>query len=733
MDSKQFHLRLHGVIVAMAALLVLFLSVLYQLQVVEGAEYRARSTRSITNKETVEAVRGEILDSNGRVLVSNRATYQVKLDVAALGDSQARNTTLTKLLELCRKEGVTWTDTMPISKTQPYQYTLDDATGSVRSAFASLMSTMKWSSEAAQALERVEAIKTYNAALEASQEAQDAGKVADTPKKPSGALSAQPLMDKMREYYGIDPALTESQARDLIGILYELSLRTQNATNSAYIFAKDVDIRFITGVKEGGLAGVRIEATTVREYDTTYAAHLLGRVGPIYAEEWQDYKSKGYAMDDTVGKDGVEKAFEEYLRGVAGTKTIESNSNGKVVSEAWDVDIKTGETLAPQPGNNVVTTLDLRLQEALERSLADRVPGLTEQVKGAAGVVVDMKGGIKAMASYPTFDLANIYTDNELYNQAMKDPLTPLFNRATQGLYSPGSTFKMITGVAALQEGKATAREKILDTGRFQYPKGEKYPYGDYHPACWKFRQYGGTHGWENMGEALKDSCNIFFYTLGDRLGIDLINEYAGMFGLGQKTGIELKEEVGMVASPETSEKLGQTWYGGNLLSASIGQGNTLCTPLQLANYIATLVNGGDHYPAHLLKTVKTNDYSQVVLENDPKPLDTINISPENLDAVKKGMYLLANEGSVKNYFKDLPVTVGAKTGTAQVGSESAEANAVFVCFAPYDDPQIAIALVAERGGSGGELAAIAADVLSAYFSRENTVEAVPVEGTLIR
>lgn len=733
MDSKQFHLRLHGVIVAMAALLVLFLSVLYQLQVVEGAEYRARSTRSITNKETVEAVRGEILDSNGRVLVSNRATYQVKLDVAALGDSQARNTTLTKLLELCRKEGVTWTDTMPISKTQPYQYTLDDATGSVRSAFASLMSTMKWSSEAAQALERVEAIKTYNAALEASQEAQDAGKVADTPKKPSGALSAQPLMDKMREYYGIDPALTESQARDLIGVLYELSLRTQNATNSAYIFAKDVDIRFITGVKEGGLAGVRIEATTVREYDTTYAAHLLGRVGPIYAEEWQDYKSKGYAMDDTVGKDGVEKAFEEYLRGVAGTKTIESNSNGKVVSEAWDVDIKTGETLAPQPGNNVVTTLDLRLQEALERSLADRVPGLTEQVKGAAGVVVDMKGGIKAMASYPTFDLANIYTDNELYNQAMKDPLTPLFNRATQGLYSPGSTFKMITGVAALQEGKATAREKILDTGRFQYPKGEKYPYGDYHPACWKFRQYGGTHGWENMGEALKDSCNIFFYTLGDRLGIDLINEYAGMFGLGQKTGIELKEEVGMVASPETSEKLGQTWYGGNLLSASIGQGNTLCTPLQLANYIATLVNGGDHYPAHLLKTVKTNDYSQVVLENDPEPLDTINISPENLDAVKKGMYLLANEGSVKNYFKDLPVTVGAKTGTAQVGSESAEANAVFVCFAPYDDPQIAIALVAERGGSGGELAAIAADVLSAYFSRENTVEAVPVEGTLIR
>lgn len=740
MDSKQFHLRVHGVIALMAALFLLFFAVLYDLQVVNGGDYRARSTRSITNKETVEAVRGQILDSSGRVLVSNRATYQVTLDLSAMGGEEERNAILTELLEICRENDVSWTDTLPVSGTVPFVYTMDTASGTARRAFLRLMETLgsgseNWKSAAASGVALANAWEEYSAALSAADEAGEDGEAPEpAPDKPgNGIVSASSLMAKMEDYFKVDPALSDEEARDLVGVLYELNLRSKNATTAAYVFARDVDIRFITAVKEKGLKGVKIQATTVREYETGYAAHILGRVGAIYAEEWQNYKNEGYSMDDTVGKDGIERAFESYLRGTDGVKIIEANSSGKVVSETWDTDETTGESLEPKPGNHVVTTLDIRLQEALERSLASRVPGLTDQVKGAAGVVVDMKGGVKAMASYPTFDLERLYSDTQYYNSVLDDPLTPLYNRALQGLYSPGSTFKMITGVAALQEGKTTAYEKILDTGRFQYPKGEKYPYGDYHPACWKYLQYGGTHGWEDMGHALEDSCNIFFYTLGDRLGIDLINKYAAMFGLGKETGIELKEETGYVASPETSEKLGQTWYGGNLLSVSIGQGNTLCSPLQLANYIATLVNGGDHYPAHLLQSVKSNDFSQVVLENDPEPLDTINISQENLEAVKKGMYLMANEGSVRNYFKDLPVTVGAKTGTAQVGSESAEANAVFVCFAPYDDPEIAVALVAERGGSGTELAAVAADVLSAYFSQENTAEAVPAEGTLLR
>ena len=235
------------------------------------------------------------------------------------------------------------------------------------------------------------------------------------------------------------------------------------------------------------------------------------------------------------------------------------------------------------------------------------------------------------------------------------------------------------------------------------------------------------------MGHALKDSCNIYFYTLGDRLGIDKLGQYASMFGLGRTTGLELPEAQGYVAGPETSARLGAQWYGGDLLSAAIGQGNTQTTPLQLANYVATLVNGGNHYSAHLLQSVKSGDYSSLIYRQEPELLDTLNISEKNTEAVKAGMRLLATEGSVRNYFKDLPVTVGAKTGTAQVGREDTNANAVFVCFAPYENPQIAISIVVERGGSGTELAAIAADLISYYFNAEQVRDTAQGENTLLR
>ena len=744
MDSKQFHARLYGVTVIMAALFLLFFGVLYNLQIVNGATYRERSAKRIARVETVEASRGELLDCNGRVLVSNRATYQVTLDVSMLGTPKERNATLLQLLEVCRREGVVWADTLPISRSAPYVYTLGESSAPARRNFAQLVEAMNWSKAAAPGLAQLEQMDpgmgegtdTPADAAPAGvfQSVRDwSGKAAASAVRPGTAAPADALLDAMGNFFELEDTLSPQEVRDVVGVLYELRLRSRDISRTAYIFAQDVDIRFITAVKELGLKGVKIEATTVRQYETTYLAHILGRVGPIDAEGWEAYyRDAGYDMDDTVGRDGLELAFEDYLRGVAGERIVETNANGKVVSETWRVDSQTGEILAPQPGNHVVTTVDQRLQEVLERSLAARVPSLSEEVKGAAGVVIDMKGGVKAMASYPTFDLTRLYTDTAYYNEVSQDPLSPLLNRATHGLYSPGSTFKMIVGVAALQEGLTTPEERIQDTGRFQYPKGEKYPYGDYHPACWYYLQYRGNHGRVTVGEAIKDSCNIFFFTLGDRLGIDLIDDYAARFGLGRPTGIEIGEKTGMVAGPETSQRLNQTWYGGNLLSAAIGQGNTLCTPLQLANYIAALVNGGDRYPAHLLKAVKSSDYSRVLLEYEPQPLDSINISPENLEAVKEGMYLMANEGSVRNYFKDLPVTVGAKTGTAQVGSETANSNAIFVCFAPYEDPEIAIALVAEQGGSGTDLAAVAADVLSVYFSEEQVEQSVTGEGQLL-
>ena len=762
MDGTRFTLRLRFVAGIMAGILLLFFGVLYNLQIVNVDDYRRQATARIANQETVEAARGELTDRYGRVLVSNKTIYEVTLDRSTLGEEAQRNATLLKLLEICREEGVVWTDTLPISDTAPFVYTMDQTDSNTRKSFSKLMETMgtSWKTAAADGLELAAAMDSDGAAAVTQTEggslseavaraaqhqwsqAQSDGLRRETPGQAPeqetavSGVSAQPLISKMQEYFEVDPAVSDEEGRALVGVLYEMLLRTKDVSTSEYVFASDVDISFITKVKEAGLAGVKIDTTTARTYNTNYAAHLLGRVGSIYYDEWYAddsyYRNNGYNMNDTVGKEGVEKAFESYLRGEAGVRTTETNANGKVVSETWVPD-ENGELQVPQPGNNVMLTIDERLQEAVETSLSQRVPGMTDQVKGASAVVLDMSGGVLAMASYPTFDLS-IYSDSAAYNQVSQDPLAPLYNRAIQGLYSPGSTFKMITGVAALQEGYTTPGEEILDTGRFQYPAGEKYPYGDYHPACWYYLQYGGKHGWENMGEAIRDSCNIFFFTLADRMGIDIIDEYASMFGLGQKTGIEITgEKTGRVAGPAASEALGQEWYDGLLLSAAIGQGTTECTPIQLANYIVTLVNGGNRYPVHLLKTVKTSDYSQVVEEYSAEPLDSINISEENLETVKEGIGLMASEGSVAKYFKDLPVKVGAKTGTAQVGSATAESNAVFVCFAPYDDPQIAISIVVERGGSGTELGAIAADIVSAYFGSENTNETVTTENTLLQ
>lgn len=689
MDARQFHGRVRLIILALGGLLLSFVLVLYNLQVVNGAEYLSQSERKISNTETVEAARGEILDRYGRVLVSNRTSYQVTLDAGLMGAEESRNPNLLSLITLCRSHGVSWTDTLPISATEPFTSMLDTLSETGQTRYKTFLDKMKWTDAAAQG--------------------------------PDALITA------MRKFYKVEESVSAEDGRALVGVLCELRMRTLDILRTNYVFASDVDMDFISAVKENGLVGVSIKPVSVRQYNTPYAAHLLGHVGLMTAEEWAEYQEKGYSMNDTVGKDGVELAFEDYLRGTPGVRAIDLNTSGKVVSETWLTE--------PDPGNNLSLTLDIRLQETVERSLAERIPALpSEYTQGGSAVVMDVKSGdILAMASWPTFDLSTVYQDSATYNAALSDPLKPFYNRAAQGTYSPGSAFKMVVGTAALQEGLTTPGEKILDTGRFQYPAGQKYPYGDYHPACWIYLQYGGTHGREDMAHALKDSCNIYFYTLGDRLGIDKIDQYADMFGLGKSTGFELNEAVGQVAGPETSAKLETPWYGGDLLSAAIGQGNTLTTPLQLANYVATLVNGGNHYSAHILQSVKSGDFSSLVYQQEPELMDTLNISSDNMETVKAGMKLLATEGSVKNYFKDLPVTVGAKTGTAQVGREDTNANAVFVCFAPYEDPEIAISIVVERGGSGTELAAIAADIMSYYFNAEQALGAVEGENTLLR
>ena len=725
MEGKQFNIRTLIISILLALLLIGFVMVLYNLQIVKGDEYRAASTVKIANTVTVEAARGEILDRYGRSLVGNRATYEITLNSSLMGAEAERNANLMELITICRDNGLEWTDTLPISKDAPFTYTDENALvytnseGEVKFSYlGSLLNALplgtdilpnRWDSDDLAA----------------------ASSVADLGEGPT----AEEVIDGLRQYFLIDESLSDADARALIGVLYELNLRSQNVKQTEYIFAQDVDIDVISAVKERSLTGVNISATTVRQYNTTSAAHLLGRVGSIQSANWETYKAKGYNMNDKVGIDGMEAAFEDYLRGKSGTLIQEMNTSGKVVSESWMVDDETGEAMEPEPGNHVMTTLDLRLQEKVEEVLANTIESLADtKEKGAIIVQSVNDGGILAMASYPTYDLSTVYSSTEAYKAVSDDPRNPFVNRATSEIYYPGSTFKPLVAIAALEEGLVTPTEEIQDTGALQLPEEEHYPYGDYHPQCWIYRQYRGTHGWENMADALRDSCNIYFYTLGHRLGIDKIDEYAAMFGLGQKTGLELSEAEGYVAGPETSAMLGQEWYGGNLLSAAIGQDNTKITMLQLSNYIATLVNGGNRYQTHLLKTVKSSDFSETVYEYEAQPVETLDLDPAYVEAVKKGMWEVANdeESTVDQYLSNLAVEVGAKTGSAQVSADE-NANAVFVLFAPYDDPEIVISMVVEGGASGANLASAAGEIVNYYFGSEHTMESIGTENTLIR
>ena len=772
MEHKQFQRRSLALVLLLAFMLTGMGATLYDLQINNGQDYYQQSQTRIVETDPVESARGQILDRNGQVLVSNRVIYQVTLDLSLMEedrdedghDEDDRNEILLALVEAARAEGVEWTDNLPISKTAPFTFTtgtpyyttsVNEEGETVRTLtrLGRLALAMDWleqdptrepeeedapppDRESPGLWDRIKAFFTGGGEEETAPPQEEEPYVLPDAEELLGAmcrtfaLQGEGAVDEKTAPKEDIPALNlgdlaPEDARAVAGILYELSLRTEEIyIATEYVFAEDVDIGFISRVKEQSLSGVIIEATTVRQYHTQYAAHLLGRVTSIYPEEVEYYTNldldgdgvPDYEMNDTVGRDGVEQAFESYLRGTAGVRTVERNKAGKVVSETW--------LSEPEPGRNVVLTLDIGLQGYVEEALASALPALdSEEVEGAACVVLDVDTAeVLACASYPSYDLAN-YGAN--YNQYASDPLKPLYNRALQGLYAPGSTFKMITAIAGLEEGVITPETEIEDEGiytRWSSPQ----------PMCWYYRDYRLRHGLINVSKAIEVSCNYFFYEVGYQVGIDTLADYAGRFGLGQKTGLELAEKEGAVGSPARSEELGQEWYTGNVLSVAIGQESTQVTPIQLANYIATLVNGGTRYSTHLLKEVKSSDFTQVLYTQEPEVLSTIDIQPENLEAVKAGMLALTTQGSVSNSFRDLPVQAGAKTGSAQVSAQT-ESNAVFVCFAPYDDPEIALSIVVEHGGSGSELGAIAADILSYYFSAQETREEIPAENTLIR
>ena len=768
MNSKQFHRRVWAIVVLLALMVTGMGATLYDLQINNGDSLYKQTQKKLPETQTVQAARGEILDRNGQVLVSNRVIYEVTLNTRLMKDASGkdvRNDVILALIRAARTEGVEWTDSLPISKTAPFTFqgglpyysVTRDEKGNVAKTLTrlgKLALKMKWlkddpTQEPKEEEAKPEAPKKepgltdkIKAFFGISQPKED---VPEAPRGPEPLPNAEKLLGRMCASFGIAGEgavdkkeaekngetvpdlnigdLSKTDARAMAGVLYELYLRSQEVyIATEYVFASEVDIDFISRVKELDLPGVIIEAKTVRQYHTRYAAHLLGRVAQMDKDEWAYYKTVDedgdgvgdYQMNDVVGKMGAELAFESLLRGKSGTRTVERNTKGKIVSENW--------TTQPEPGDNVVLTLDIGLQAYVENLLAESVPQLaSEETEGAACVVLDVKTAeVLAAANYPTFDLANYAS--ELKEKA-DDPLHPFLNRALNGLYPPGSTFKMITAIGALEEKIITPRTKIRDEGRYTF-------WTDVNPPqCWLYRNYRSYHGLIDVTEAIRVSCNYFFFEAGRLLGIKRLDEYAARFGLGEKTGIELGEETGAVAGPAYTEAHGGTWYEGSITSVAIGQESTQATPLQLANYIATLVNGGTRHAAHMLKETKSSDFTQVTYRYEPQVLDEIHIQPQNLEAVKAGMLQMAQDNRA---FRSLPFQAGAKTGSAQVSAQT-ESNAVFVCFAPYDDPEIVVAMAVEHGGSGSELASMAAEVLSYYFSFKETREEIPAENTLIR
>lgn len=666
--------RVIALLAFFGAFLLLFAAVLYDAQILHGGENRAKSISSNAASETVTASRGIITDRNGKVLVSNRLAYTLVFDRSGFDDDAALNAAILRLVQLCEETGTGWNDTLPIGRVGNF---------------------LRYSNARSE---------TFDKFIEKND-------------LTSGASGRQ-LLSELRELYHVDESLSEREARLIVGVRYELHSR------DSYTFAEDVSTEVLSLITDGRYEGVTIRTASARVYNTALAAHILGTIGPIWQEEWSSsedtgyvgYADKGYSMNDLVGKDGVEKAFESYLRGTDGRRLITTDETGKITGELY--------TREPQPGGTVALTLDIDLQADVEAALAETISGMIDKDSnergGAAAVVSVGTGEVLALASYPTYDLS---TFNEDYDELVNDQRLPMFNRATQGIYAPGSTFKMVTAVAALESGIITPSSIIQDRGIYTY-------YKDPQPMCWIYSQTGSTHGRINVSQAITDSCNYFFYEVGRLTGIRTLDSYASQFGLGQSTGIEIGDSSGVLASPEWAESHDQEWTDGQTITAAIGQSYNLFTPLQLANYVATLVGGGDHYQAHLLKNVKAYDNSRLLYMYGDKPMNTVEISDSTLSAVTRGMHELTVSGSVAYAFENCVVSAGAKTGSAQVGTDID--NGVFVAYAPYEKPEIAVAIVIEKGGSGAALANTAVEIINSWFSRAQDGTAVG-ENTLLK
>lgn len=656
---------------------------LFDLQILKGSQYLEVAANRLTTNVTEKAPRGEILDRYGVPLVTNKVGYSIVLQRAGQTNEEL-NAVIKQLIDVLYSENCAYNDTLPITYA-PYSFTFqdEDGDGTTDSEQEEWFSSNKYIG-----------------------------------KKIDRSMNAEEIIRAYQQLYEVSDLYNEDDIRRIVGIRYEADIRGFSQV-SPFILADNVSVNVVAKIKErsNDFKGVSITNTYMREYQKPgLATQLLGRTGKISAEEYQKLSGEGYGMNDTLGKQGIEKWGEQYLRGQDGTSGSMKRVNGNQITVMDNID--------PVPGNSITLTIDSRLQEAVEKSLEQNIKtiqsngGNKEKDGGdcnaGAAVVLDVKtGDVLSMASYPTYDMSRF---NEDYQSLVENTAQPMWNRAVSGLYSPGSTFKPLSAIAAMESGNLTPTEIIEDKGIYTF-------YQDYQPTCWIWTDshMTQTHGRLDVSGAIENSCNYFFYEVGRRMGIDTLDEYAAKFGLGQYTGIELSEESeGSMASPAYKKSIiknvtSQDWYGGDTLQAAIGQSYSLFTPVQLANYAATIANGGTHYKVNLIKSVRSSTDGTLVRESVPEIRDSIEMDADVLQSVKNGMRRVIDEGSAASVFTDYTIPIGGKTGTAQIGKGSN--NAIFIAYAPFDDPQIAVSVVLEHGVRGANAANVARDIFDAYFN----------------
>lgn len=680
MNQHKFSFRVGVLILLIAVMAGIFGVRLYDVQVTQASQVDHTPSGSHTYRTRVTAARGEILDRNGKVLIGNRASYNLTLIYAIVFSAENPNENLRKLTNLCNELGLEMTDHFPVTMEKPYTYTTDEYSSTWNSYFKTFLDERGWDSD----------------------------------------ISAPQLIRRLKDTYHLPADWTEEEARRVISIRYELDLRRWTSLPT-YVLLNDVDSVSLAAITELNIPGVNVETSTVRQYNTTYAAHILGRIGLMNAEEYEIYKEKDYAMDAYVGKEGLERAFEDDLHGTDGLRVTTISADGTVLEEYYKT--------MPQAGKNIELTIDIDLQKASEDALEAHILSLREDdgdAEGGAVVVQEVKTGqILACASYPTFDPA---TYSQKYNELLETDFAPLYNRALQAAYPPGSTYKMVTTIASIDSGTIGRWVEIEDKGIYR-----RFEDVGYTPRCMLYTTAGATHGYVNAMEALAVSCNYYFYEVGYQTGITKIDEVAKALGLGEATGVELDESVGRRANAETKKLLYSKgydgWYDADTVAAAIGQSENRFTPMQLACYTSALANHGTRYKATFLQRVLSSDYSELLYESTPVVASQLNISDEAYAAYTEGMRLSVTwaNGTSHYYLGDYDVAVCAKTGTAEHGGNGSD-NAAYVLYAPADDPQIAIAVYVEKGTPGSRLAKVARAILDAYFSTSSNVDTVPAE-----